>query len=105
MGVEENKIQRYCYDTMKAWGWIPYRTNKNSKGRNAFREPGVADIIGCLPSGHYIGVECKTPDGKQSDEQKDYEKRVKHNNAIYVVIREEKELHRLHAELKKMRWV
>lgn len=104
MGEPENAIQKYCYDVTKLWGWMPVRQNQNYKGRNAFREPGVPDIICCLKSGHWLGIECKTPDGKQSDEQKAYEKAVKKNNGLYVVIREEKELHGLKEELQALRW-
>ena len=46
---------------------------------------GWPDITGLLPDGRFIGVECKAPGGKQSQEQKDCEARIRGNGGHYCL--------------------
>ena len=48
---------------------------------------GWPDITGLLPSGRFIGVECKAPQGRQSLQQKRMEQAIRDRNGIYVLAR------------------
>lgn len=48
---------------------------------------GVADIIGVLPNGQFLAIEVKNAKGRQSLEQKIFEKNVKANHGIYILAR------------------
>ena len=48
---------------------------------------GWPDITGLLPDGRFIGVECKTPAGRQSPAQKDMEQKIRRRNGIYILAR------------------
>ena len=49
---------------------------------------GSPDIIGILNNGKFVGIECKTGNAKQSEQQKNFEKMCTKFNAIYFVARE-----------------
>ena len=54
---------------------------------------GVPDIIAILPPhGKFVGIECKTKKGIQSDSQKQFEIDSVSDGAIYLVIRDIMEL-------------
>lgn len=46
---------------------------------------GWPDITGCVCGGRFIGVECKAPEGKQSQDQKDCEARIRNNGGHYCL--------------------
>lgn len=48
--------------------------------------PGGADLIGCY-RGRFVAVEIKTPTGRQSDEQRMFQRLVEGKGGIYVVLR------------------
>jgi len=48
---------------------------------------GWPDITGLLPDGRFIGVECKSPEGRQSPVQKQMEQEIRRRNGIYVLAR------------------
>ena len=59
------------------------------KGKTFFTPnpcPGAPDIEIIL-NGRYIGLECKSPKGVQSDAQKTFEYEVKRNGGFYFIIR------------------
>jgi|SRR3990167_3703976 len=47
---------------------------------------GMPDIM-ILHEGRFIGVECKSSIGKQSDEQKYWQKQIEEQGGVYVVAR------------------
>ncbi len=47
---------------------------------------GVPDICGILPNGKWVGIECKSTDGKQSPAQMEFEIMVKRNNGYYWLV-------------------
>jgi len=49
--------------------------------------PGASDLIVFLPFGGIFFVEVKTPTGKQSDKQKDFEARIKKLGYEYILVR------------------
>jgi hypothetical protein len=56
---------------------------------------GSADIIGLMPDGRLLAIECKKPAGprggishaKQSDEQIEFQKSIEKNNGVYLLVR------------------
>lgn len=49
--------------------------------------PGASDLIVILPFGGIFFVEVKTPTGKQSDKQKNFESRIKKLGYEYILVR------------------
>lgn len=70
---------------------VPNGTNKSKAARIRFKEEGllsgVADLLLLVARGGYHGlcIEMKTEKGKQSDEQKAWEKAVTEEGYLYVV--------------------
>lgn len=54
--------------------------------RYGIGNPGGADLIGCY-RGRFIAIEIKTPTGRQTDEQKQFEQLVTARGGVYAVIR------------------
>ena len=69
---------------------LAYRRNvgamKTEHGFMRFGLPGMADI-GSILNGKAIEIECKTTKGKQSPEQKNWQKAVERAKGIYILTR------------------
>lgn len=97
----ESQIQGDCLDWL-AWHQIlAFRVNSGQvlvANRNGsprmikLAPPGTADIIGMLPGGRFLAVECKTRKGKQTPEQEEFEQRVLANGGVYVLARSSEDL-------------
>jgi hypothetical protein len=62
---------------------------------------GSSDLIGCF-RGRFIGVELKTPAGRQSPEQKKWQGQVEdRGGGLYFIVRSEDDAHALLAELHR----
>lgn len=46
---------------------------------------GWPDLTCCLPNGRFMGVECKAPNGRQSEAQKQTQQAVEDRGAIYIL--------------------
>lgn len=58
-----------------------------SSVQNGFgAKPGDPDIIICL-DGRFVAIEVKTPEGRQSDIQKQREKEIRDSGGAYFVVR------------------
>ena len=57
-----------------------------------FGKVGSSDILGILPGGRLLCVECKAPDGRLSSEQKQFLADVRELGALTVVVRGWKDL-------------
>ncbi len=72
MGAAENAVVRACMDTLTHLGVPHIRNNTGAQvipatavSRRRFIKYGTSgwpDIIGVLPDGRFLGVECKAPD-------------------------------------------
>jgi hypothetical protein len=58
----------------------PYMPPATGMGRG-----GAADFIECI-NGHYIAVEAKASDGEQTALQKEFEKKIKAQGGVYVLV-------------------
>lgn len=92
----ESAIQKEILSFLSLCGFFVFRVNttgvydpvrKVFRRLGGFNMKGVADIIGVLPNGQFLAVEVKTATGRQSLEQKIFEKNVKANNGIYILAR------------------
>lgn len=61
--------------------------------------PGSADLIGCY-HGKFLAVEIKTPDGRQTKEQRTFQRCVERNGGVYLMPRSVKHAVALVAALR-----
>lgn len=84
--VKENEIVRDCLAALERNGIMSWRNNAAHVAGRTFRGlRGVPDIIGILPDGKFLGVECKTESGKQSADQIDFQARCTVNGGLYIL--------------------
>lgn len=85
----ENKVIQACFQVLKRHGIFAWRNNTGCAwvGDRPLRYglPGSADILGLLPNGRFLAVECKSAKGKQSSLQKTFEENITRNNGVYVL--------------------
>ena len=91
--MSEHSIQSEILLTIgRLPGSIFWRNNTgkmpNPKGGGfiSFGLVGSADILGCY-RGRFVGIEVKTPTGRQSDQQKKFEAAIKRAGGVYVLAR------------------
>ena len=104
MGAVENSVTKACVAYLSIKGAFVWRNNsrtvmvpgKGGKPRPMFfGYPGSPDILGVLPGGRMIGVECKRPLGPrggtrgsdQSDDQKAFQSEMQRRGGLYVLAR------------------
>jgi hypothetical protein len=77
---------------IKAWsnpsGAVRIRPSKFM----SFGLKGSADILGCLPDGRFLAVECKAPDGRLSPEQREFLADIKALGGMALAVRGWREL-------------
>jgi hypothetical protein len=89
-GKPERSVQRAILLHLRARGCLVAVTDAGAAYRaGAFFgdsiPAGWPDITGVLPSGRFLGVECKAPGGRQSPVQKAMEEAVHKHNGIYIL--------------------
>jgi len=93
---KEAEVQRAILDYLKLTGIFAWRVNNISpsqmeNGRRVFRRfgglKGVADIIGILPGGQLLAIECKSEKGKLSSEQVDFGNRINAEGGLWFIAR------------------
>lgn len=52
-----------------------------------FGTPGMSDILGILPDGRTLAVECKTANGRLSGFQSEFLDTIRRNNGVAIVAR------------------
>ena len=90
----ESAIVRACLDYLAARQILAWRNNTTGvfdPSRKRFREfnslRGVSDILGVLPGGRLLSVECKAERGKLTFEQRWFLERVHQLGAVGIVAR------------------
>jgi len=53
----------------------------------AFGVPGQADLTGILDGGRRLEIEAKSDIGRQTDEQRNYERMIRSKGGIYILAR------------------
>ena len=67
-----------------------WRVNTGAVGHMRFGVNGQADITGCV-RGRRVEFELKSPKGRQSTEQRAFQRHVERAGALYVLVRTEAE--------------
>ena len=97
----EGQVLRACLDLLQLRGilaWrsnnapIPIRNGKRLLGLRPTLTPGLPDILGLLPSGRLLAVECKSEEGRLSDAQAAFLAALERAGALTVVARSAAEL-------------
>ena len=92
MAVKENKVQKEILAYLQSNGVFCWRNNntavydaKLGMYRRFQGLKGVGDIIGILPDGRFLSVECKSKTGKASPDQLLFIKRCSHLGGVCIV--------------------
>ena len=96
-GLKENAVLSQCLSYLQIRGIFAWRNNtgalKIGKRFIRFGKPGSSDILGILPNGQFLAVECKREKGGiLSDIQVEFLNRIKANGGIAVVVHSVDEL-------------
>lgn len=89
--MKEVEIQKPILEYLTLRGIFHYRQNTGAFKREdghfyRFGATGSPDII-CVINGRYIGLEMKTPIGKQSEHQKAFQEKLSEAGGIYFLVR------------------
>lgn len=93
MATKENQVQKEVLSYLKRNGIFCWRNNNTAvyDQRLGFYRTfdglkGVGDILGILPDGRFLSVECKSSTGKASPDQILFVKRCTHLGGLCVVV-------------------
>jgi hypothetical protein len=91
-GKPERAIQRTILIYLRVRGCLVAVTDAGAAFRagvfGADTVPaGWPDITGLLPDGRFIGVECKSPTGRQSPAQSRMQEEIRRRNGVYILAR------------------
>lgn len=92
MKATEAQIVRAVLDYCFARGVFVWRNNSGAAktergGFVRFGSAGSPDILGCLPGGRLLAIECKTETGKLSQDQEQFLGHLRALGAVVVVAR------------------
>lgn len=91
--MAERDTVRACLQYLALKNIVTWRSNNTGiynaqRGCHIFHgTKGVPDIIGVLPGGRFLGVECKSAKGRQSPAQKEMQQRIESAGGLYVLAR------------------
>lgn len=89
--MSEADTQRAILDYLALKRIFHYRNNSGAFADKAghfyrFGAVGSPDIV-CVVDGQYIGIEVKAPKGKQSDNQREFQRRLEAVGGRYILAR------------------
>ena len=91
MATPEGKIQKEILEYLtleRVFHWrqnnLPVFDPRINGYRSHTGMKGVPDII-CVIKGQFVGIEVKTPKGKQSPDQVFFQKRLEANGGVYIL--------------------
>lgn len=76
-------------------GAIAFQRRDGSKGYLKAGVPGMADIQAWTAGGHTIWIEVKSSNGKQTDDQKEFQRQAEKHNHVYILARDVSDLYPL----------
>ena len=99
-GLPESEVLKECLEYLRMRGIFAFRNNsgavKMGKSFVRFGMPGSSDILGILPNGQFLAVECKKENGGiLSDKQVEFLNRIKENGGVAVVVHSVSELEKI----------
>jgi len=82
----EGQVVRDCLDYLAIRQIMAWRNNSGSThgGKVHFGRVGSSDIIGLLPSGRFLAVECKAGRGKLTPEQAQFQAEIRNNGGLAI---------------------
>lgn len=88
--MRESETQKAILQYLEAKRIFHYRQNTGafktaSGGFYHFGTPGATDIV-CVIKGQYVGIEVKAKGGKQSPNQKLFQKALEENGGKYLLV-------------------
>jgi len=99
VGEKENAVVKAILDYLSLIKITAWQNNTQGvyrgKGRYSFNprcRAGVADILGILPDGRFLAIECKAPNKYKnpedglSEKQKEFRYDIITNNGMYLVV-------------------
>lgn len=88
----EGQVVRAILDYLAIRQIVAWRTNTvgvYDKAREAYRpntgRNGVADILGCLPGGRFLAIECKAGKGRLSPAQVEFQRDIIRQGGLHIV--------------------
>lgn len=105
-GMLEDEVLRGCLEYLRMNHIFCYRNNtgavKIGKRFIRYGTPGSSDIIGILPDGRFLAVECKREKGgRLSELQKAFLTAIQINGGVSIVARSVEELKKELEKVKK----
>jgi hypothetical protein len=87
--MRESDVQRAILDYLSLKRVFHYRNNSGAFKRDdghfyRFGALGSPDIV-CVIDGNYVGIEVKAPKGKQSDHQKEFQRKLEAAGGRYIL--------------------
>jgi hypothetical protein len=93
----EKAVVKECLEYLNFMGIYAYRNNTGASeyqdkrtGKKRFvryGKPGASDIIGIMPGGRFIAVECKAAKGRLSEAQHEFLCQVERMGGLAIVAR------------------
>ena len=87
---EEAELQNSIMEWLDLHKVFHWRNNTGAlKTENRFIKfgyKGSPDII-CVYGGQFIGIECKSPKGKQNENQKEFQKKLEKAGGTYLLVK------------------
>jgi hypothetical protein len=88
----ESEVLRACLDYLAARGIFAWRNNTGAvrvEGNRFIRfgVKGSPDILGVMPDGRILCIECKSAKGRLTPEQREFGAAVLRRGGVYVVAR------------------
>lgn len=97
--IKESVVVKQCLEYLDNKGIVAWRNNSGLlfiQGRRVqLGATGSPDIIGLTENGLFLGIECKSAIGVQSDNQKAFETKIKASKGIYLLVHSKEELEQL----------
>lgn len=95
--IPEAGVVSSCLGLLELMSITAWRNNtgalKNDKGRLVrYGKKGSADIIGILPGGRFLSVECKAPGGKARPDQIEFMNMINNNGGLACIVHSVDEL-------------
>lgn len=89
--IPESGVVSSCLGLLEIIGIQAWRNNtgalKDNKGRLVrYGKKGSADIIGILPGGKFLSVECKAPGGRVRPDQIDFMNMINKNGGLACIV-------------------
>lgn len=105
-GMLEDEVLRGCLEYLRIHGVFAWRNNtgaiKIGKRFIRYGTPGSSDILGIMPDGRFLAVECKREKGgRLSELQKAFLTAIKINGGVSIVARSVEELKKELEKVKK----